>query len=277
MTKELNCTLTDTFPNTTINHNRSTITSPIPSLYNDNADERLTQAVEDLRAKLVAAHTAQSDLQSKLANVSTEAQTAERKTEALTVELKQGKDEVATKIEAITTLEEQIVALTEEKDTFEAKLAESEKKLNETLARIEEETAAASLLTRKSALIEAGAAEEEVNELLASFADTSDEMFEQVVVLVKKGFVPLRTEDDDVVLEEVNKAAFEVAAPAAEEPQAAQDLPSLTDLVEAPAAEPVETPAPAAQPVAAEDAWAAPSEQPKVTDDDDDLDAHFIS
>lgn len=63
---------------------------------------------------------------------------------------------------------------------------------------------------------------------------------------------------------------FEVAA---EEPQAAQDLPSLTDLVEAPAAEPVETPAPAAQPVAAEDAWAAPSEQPKVTDDDDDLDA----
>ena len=66
---------------------------------------------------------------------------------------------------------------------------------------------------------------------------------------------------------------FEVAAPAAEEPQAAQDLPSLTDLVEASAAEPVETPAPAAQPVAAEDAWAAPSEQPKMTGDDDDLDA----
>ncbi len=68
---------------------------------------------------------------------------------------------------------------------------------------------------------------------------------------------------------------FEVAAPAAEEPQAAQDLPSLTDLVEASATEPVATPAPApaAQPAAAEDAWAAPSEQPKVTDDDDDLDA----
>ncbi len=68
---------------------------------------------------------------------------------------------------------------------------------------------------------------------------------------------------------------FEGAAPAAEEPQAAQDLPSLTDLVEASATEPVATPAPApaAQPAAAEDAWAAPSEQPKVTDDDDDLDA----
>ena len=71
---------------------------------------------------------------------------------------------------------------------------------------------------------------------------------------------------------------FEVTAPAVAEPQAAQDLPSLTDLAEASAAKPaetiVETPAPAAQPVAAEDAWAAPSEQPKVTaDDDDDLDA----
>lgn len=66
---------------------------------------------------------------------------------------------------------------------------------------------------------------------------------------------------------------FEVATPAAEETQAAQDLPSLTDLAEASASEPVATPAPAAQPAATEDAWAAPSEQPKVTDDDDDLDA----
>ncbi len=66
---------------------------------------------------------------------------------------------------------------------------------------------------------------------------------------------------------------FEGAAPAAEEPQAAHVLPSLSFLVDACATEPVATPAPAAQPAAAEDAWAAPSEQPKVTDDDDDLDA----
>ncbi|MDC0574552.1 FHA domain-containing protein [Pirellulaceae bacterium] len=66
---------------------------------------------------------------------------------------------------------------------------------------------------------------------------------------------------------------FEAATPAAEETQAAQDLPSLTDLAEASAAEPVATPAPVAQPVDTEDAWATPSEQPKVADDDDDLDA----
>ena len=71
---------------------------------------------------------------------------------------------------------------------------------------------------------------------------------------------------------------FEITAPAVEEPQAAQDLPSLTDLAEASATEPVEAPvvppAPAAQPVAADDPWAAPSESPKVAvDDDDDLDA----
>jgi hypothetical protein len=71
---------------------------------------------------------------------------------------------------------------------------------------------------------------------------------------------------------------FEITAPAVEESQAAQDLPSLTDLAEASATEPAETavvpPAPAAQPVAADDPWAAPSESPKVAvDDDDDLDA----
>ena len=156
--------------------------------YDDMADERLVQEVEDLKAKLASALTAQSDLQSELANASTE---------ALTIELEEVKAEVATKIEAITTLEEQIVALTEEKDTFEATLAKNEEKLNEALATIEEKAAEAKLLSRKSALVEAGASEEEVEELLASFADTTDEMFEQVVVLAKKGFVPFKKKDDE--------------------------------------------------------------------------------
>ena len=71
---------------------------------------------------------------------------------------------------------------------------------------------------------------------------------------------------------------FEVSATAVEEGLAAQDLPSLTELAgavdEEPAETAVDTPVPAAQPVAADDPWAAPSEKPKVTvDDDDDLDA----
>ena len=71
---------------------------------------------------------------------------------------------------------------------------------------------------------------------------------------------------------------FEVSAAAVEEGLAAQDLPSLTELAGAVDEEPAETaadtPVPAAQPVAADDPWAAPSEKPKVTvDDDDDLDA----
>jgi len=71
---------------------------------------------------------------------------------------------------------------------------------------------------------------------------------------------------------------IEVSATAVEEGLAAQDLPSLTELAGAVDEEPAETavgtPVPAAQPVAADDPWAAPSEKPKVTvDDDDDLDA----
>tara|TARA_R110000765_G_scaffold278977_1_gene376652 strand:+ start:12537 stop:14036 length:1500 start_codon:yes stop_codon:yes gene_type:complete len=176
--------------------------------YDDMADERLVQEVEDLKAKLASALTAQSDLQSELANASTE---------ALTIELEEVKAEVATKIEAITTLEEQIVALTEEKDTFEATLAKNEEKLNEALATIEEKAAEAKLLSRKSALVEAGASEEEVEELLASFADTTDEMFEQVVVLAKKGFVPFKKKDDEEKEDDDDKDADDKDTKASEE------------------------------------------------------------
>ncbi|MFP6587479.1 MAG: FHA domain-containing protein [Pirellulaceae bacterium] len=71
---------------------------------------------------------------------------------------------------------------------------------------------------------------------------------------------------------------FEVSATAVVEGLAAQDLPSLTELAgavdEEPAETAVDTPVPASQPAAADDPWAAPSEKPKVTvDDDADLDA----
>jgi hypothetical protein len=171
--------------------------------YDDMADERLVQEVKDLKAKLAEALTAKSDLQAELSNASTE---------ALTVELEEVKAEVATKIETITTLQEQIVALTEEKDTFEATLAEKEEKLNEALATIEEKAAEAKLLSRKSALIEAGATEEEVEELLASFADTTDEMFEQVVVLAKKGFVPFKKKDEEDEDEDEDKDKKDASA-----------------------------------------------------------------
>ena len=89
------------------------------------------------------------------------------------------------------------------------------------------------MLSRKSALVEAGASEEEVEELLASFADTTDEMFEQVVVLAKKGFVPFKKKDDKEdeedkdteaevaeVVEEVTEAEAEETDEAADEAEA---------------------------------------------------------
>ena len=80
-------------------------------------------------------------------------------------------------------------------------------------------------------------------------------------------------------------ADFEISVPTGEEGPAAQDLPSLTDLAGAVDEEPadivaeipietaVDTPVSIPEPVA-DDPWAAPSEPPQVTaDDDDDLDA----
>ena len=71
---------------------------------------------------------------------------------------------------------------------------------------------------------------------------------------------------------------FEISAPGVKEGPAAQDLPSLTDLAGTDHEEPADTAGniqvPDPKPAAADDPWAAPSDKPKVTvDDDDDLDA----
>ena len=157
------------------------------------ADERLVQQIEELKATLAEALAAKADLEAKLANASTE---------ALAGELEEVKAEVESKTQAFTELQEQFNAVSEEKVQLESALAEKEEKLNEALAAIEKAEAEAKLAARKTALVEAGAEEEEIEGILETFAEATDEMFEQVVTLAKKGFVPFKKKDDDEEKEE---------------------------------------------------------------------------
>ena len=157
------------------------------------ADERLVQQIEELKATLAEALAAKADLEAKLANASTE---------ALAGELEEVKAEVESKTQAFTELQEQFNAVSEEKVQLESALAEKEEKLNEALAAIEKAEAEAKLAARKAALVEAGAEEEEIEGILETFAEATDEMFEQVVTLAKKGFVPFKKKDDDEEKEE---------------------------------------------------------------------------
>ena len=82
-------------------------------------------------------------------------------------------------------------------------------------------------MARRAALVEAGAQEEDIEAILTSFAEATDEMFEQVVTLAKKGFVPFEKKDDEKDEEdteaEVAEVAEEVTEAEAEETDEAAD------------------------------------------------------
>jgi hypothetical protein len=68
--------------------------------------------------------------------------------------------------------------------------------------KIEAHEAEAKTMARRAALVEAGFEEEDVEEVLASFAEATDEMFDKVVALKKKGSLPPwldkdKKDDDD--------------------------------------------------------------------------------
>jgi colicin import membrane protein len=119
-------------------------------------------------------------------------------------------EEIQAQIETFeATLAEKDQAVADAKaavEAAEAKLVELEEalaakneELAEAVAKVEAQEAEAKLLARKTALVEAGATEEDVEAILTSFSEASDEMFEQVVVLAKKGnpFVKDEDKEDD--------------------------------------------------------------------------------
>ncbi len=173
-----------------------------------SSDERLQQQVEDLKSELAAAR---QELQSKTA-------------EAVAEQIETFEATLAEKEDAIVEAQAAVKAAEAKLAELEEALAKKGEELAEAVAQIEAQEAEAKLLARKAALTEAGATEEEAEETLAAFADATDEMFEQVVVLAKKGFVPFKKKDEE---EEDDKEAeaetAEVEAEAGTEVDAEED------------------------------------------------------
>jgi Ran GTPase-activating protein (RanGAP) involved in mRNA processing and transport len=78
------------------------------------------------------------------------------------------------------------------------------------LAKIEAHEAEVKAMARRAALVEAGAEEEEVEAILESFAEATDEMFEQVVALKKNALKKMGVKKDEE--EEAPASAEEVEA-----------------------------------------------------------------
>tara|TARA_R110002096_G_scaffold421818_1_gene627892 strand:- start:2462 stop:3985 length:1524 start_codon:yes stop_codon:yes gene_type:complete len=152
------------------------------------SNELLEKQIEELKLDLATAKADSSSLKDEISN--------------------QKDEEIQAQIETFeATLAEKDQAVAEAKaavEAAEAKLVELEEALSaknielvEAIAKVEAQEAEAKLLARKTALAETGATEEEAEAILASFSDATDEMFEQVVTLAKKGFVPFKKKDDE--------------------------------------------------------------------------------
>ena len=209
--------------------------NPRSVILNDVESFAGTQAEEITNSNIYMETNHMSDvLKEQVEELKAELATAKEEAKALETEMtKQKEEEIQSKIEAFeAVVSEKDSAIAEAQaavEAAEAKVAELEEaiakkdeELSEAKAKIEAHEAEVKTLARKAALVEAGATEEEVEETLAAFSDATDEMFEQVVALMKKkGNFPPKKEDEEDEEEALKKPkAEEVEAEEAEEAEA---------------------------------------------------------
>ena len=183
---------------------------------NDN-NNVLEQQVAELKASLDASRAENEAMKKDI-------EEAKDKEFASTVEAFQS--DLTSKDESIATLEEAAKASEEKIAKLEEAVAEKEEALAEAITKIEAQEAEAKLLARRTALAEAGADEEKIEELLVTFAEATEEMFDAIVALQKdmvgkkkkKGAFPPKDEDEkDKDKDKEAKAEDEATEEVAEE------------------------------------------------------------
>jgi hypothetical protein len=219
--------------------------NPRSVILNDIDPFETSQAVEITNSNFINMENKDmSDvLKEQVETLKAELATAKEAAEALKAEMTtQKEEEIQSKIEAfeavVSDKDASIAEAKSAQEVAEAKVVELEEaiakkdeELAEAVAKIEAHEAEVKVMARRAALVEAGAQEEEVEAILTSFAEATDEMFEQVVTLAKKGFVPFKKKDDEKdeedteaevaeVVEEVTEAEAEETDEAADEAEA---------------------------------------------------------
>tara|TARA_R100000008_G_scaffold75967_2_gene55504 strand:+ start:220 stop:1728 length:1509 start_codon:yes stop_codon:yes gene_type:complete len=215
------------------------------NMENVDMSDVLKEQVEELKAELATAKEAAKALETEMT--------------------KQKEEEIQSKIEAFeAVVSEQDEAIAEAKAAVEAAeakvgeleeaIAKKDEELAEALAKIEAHEAEVKTMARRAALVEAGAEEEEIESILEAFAEATDEMFEQVVALKKKGNFPPKKEDEEEKDEDaLMKKGAEVDEEEAEEAEA-EETDEAAEEAEAEILEEVEEEAEAALTDAGDDA-----------------------
>ena len=187
------------------------ITNSSINMETEDMSDVLKEQVEELKAELVTAKEAAKALATDMTNqIDEEIQSKIEAFEAV----------VSEKDEAIAEAQAAVEAAQAKVAELEETIAKKDEELAEALAKIEAHEAEVKTMARRAALVEAGAEEEEVESILEAFAEATDEMFEQVVALKKKGNFPPKKEDEEKEEEALMKKGAEVDEVEAEEAEA---------------------------------------------------------
>ena len=151
------------------------------------SDTRLESQIESLKAELAQAKQDAEGMKQKF-----DAQKAEE----VQAQVESYEATISKKDEKITTLEDSAATSNDKVVELEEALTQAGEQLAEAQKQIKTFQSEAKVLIRRTQLIEAGATKEEIEAILISFAEATDDMFEEVVTLAKKGFVPFKKKDD---------------------------------------------------------------------------------
>ncbi len=187
------------------------ITNSSINMETEDMSDVLKEQVEELKAELVTAKEAAKAFESEM---------TKQKEEEIQSKIEAFEAVVSQKDEAITEAQAAVEAAEAKVAELEEAIAKKDEELAEALAKIEAHEAEVKTMARRAALVEAGAEEEEVESILEAFAEATDEMFEQVVALKKKGNFPPKKEDEEKDEDALMKKGAEVEEVEAEEAEA---------------------------------------------------------
>jgi len=215
------------------------------NMENVDMSDVLKEQVEELKAELATAKEAAKALETEM---------TKQKEEEIQSKIEAFEAVVSEKDEAIAEAKAAVEAAEAKVGELEEAIAKKDEELAEALAKIEAHEAEVKTMARRAALVEAGAEEEEIESILEAFAEATDEMFEQVVALKKKGNFPPKKEDEEEKDEDaLMKKGAEVDEEEAEEAEA-EETDEAAEEAEAEILEEVEEEAEAALTDAGDDA-----------------------
>ena len=187
-----------------------------------NEDIQLLQKQNDeLRAALNQAKSDEEALKSAI---------SAKKDEEVQAKVEAFEASIVEKDEAIAKLQEDAKAFEDKVQEIEELLAKKDEELTEANSKIEAHETAIKLEARKTALVEAGFDEADIEKALETFADVSDEMFDEIVNLTAKKGNPFEKKDDE---EEDEEDAGYMKKKAETETEASDETDETVDEAEA--------------------------------------------